>query len=211
MGPPPPSPAPLVSVRRGVWRGASEGEPLSVPLFLFFFFLCAQMDLSVPPPQSPHPNLKPPEGRGLNVTLGHQSAQPPARVSWGGRVRGEDREEGWTHAKRGQRGEPRGGPPPIVHYDGHELLTDSGSSVSSRHAPLAALSRSCSHTKTLTERAPPPSPLQLWSWYVLQRGRRLQLQLALWAGGQTSSASHCSTRFDRKKGKSHHKRGTFKR
>lgn len=114
-------------------------------------------------------------------------------------------------------------PPPIVHYDGHELLTDSGSSVSSRHAPLAALSRSCSHTKTLTERAPPLNPLQLWSWYVLQSGLkggcRLQLQLPLWAGGQTSPASHFSTRTKRKINPnfhfifffwSNHKHGTLK-
>lgn len=70
---------------------------------------------SPPPPQAS-------VGQGLNVTLGHQSAQP-ARVSWG-------------EAGEGQRGaEGREALAPIVHYDGQELLTDSKSSASSRHAP----------------------------------------------------------------------------
>lgn len=49
------------------------GEPLSVPPFSVLRWTS----------QPPHRPLKLPEGRGLNVTLGHQSAQPPARVSWG--------------------------------------------------------------------------------------------------------------------------------
>lgn len=50
-----------------------------------FFFLHAQMDLFAPLTLvfSTKPPLKLLEGRGLNVTLGHQSYQPPARVSWG--------------------------------------------------------------------------------------------------------------------------------
>lgn len=49
-------------------------------LFFFFFFLSLCSDGTLNPP------LQPPEGRGLNVTLGHQSAQPPARVSLVGAV-----------------------------------------------------------------------------------------------------------------------------
>lgn len=73
--------------------GGLEGEPLSGPPF--FLSLCSDGPLCIPPP--PHllhkAPLKLPEGRGLNVTLGHQSAQPPARVSWG------------KHAKRQGEGE----------------------------------------------------------------------------------------------------------
>lgn len=189
------------------------------------------MDLSAPnpPPTKPPPQPKATGGQGFKCHAWPSERPAPGScllggggTGRGGRTPREDRE------RRVGVGGGRTHPPPIVHYDGHELLTDSGSSVSSCHAPLAALSRSCSHTKTLTERAPPtpPNSLQLWSWYVLQSGLkggcRLQLQLPLWAGGQTSSASHCSTRTEKENQSqllfilyifffwSNHKHGTLK-
>lgn len=61
------------------------------------FFLCAQMDLSAPPHLLYKALLQLPEGRGLNVTLGHQSTQPLARVSWGKHAK--QRGEGERKAK----------------------------------------------------------------------------------------------------------------
>lgn len=67
-----------------------------------FFSLCSDGPLCASP--SLKPPLKATAGQGLNVTLGHQSAQP-ARVSWGRRVR--------DRGKLGGDGGGRGGT--IVH------------------------------------------------------------------------------------------------
>lgn len=60
-----------------------SGEPLS------FFSMCSDGPLC-----TPHlfykAHIKLPQGRGLNVTLGHQSTHPPARVSWGKQAERQD-------------------------------------------------------------------------------------------------------------------------
>lgn len=63
------------------------------PYPLFSFSVLRWTSLRPPPHLLHKAPLKLPEGRGLNVTLGHQSAQPPARVSRG------------KHAKRQGEGE----------------------------------------------------------------------------------------------------------
>lgn len=155
------------TLRRVGGGGASEGQPLSAypPLPFSFFFLCAQMGQC--PPQPLPPGLQPPEGRGLNVTLGHQSALPPARVSGAGRGLFERR--GGLGGGGGVRSGGGLASTPIVHQDEHELLRDSESSVSSRHAPPSGPSFSppapCS--PSLTQR-PDPCVLLKVAWLKLR-------------------------------------------
>ena len=85
----------------GVWQGGPRVSFWTYPLFLCLS-MCSDGPLTptftthppLPFPQPPLP-LKPSEGRVLNVTLGHQSTQPPACVSGG------------KHAKREKKGEGR--------------------------------------------------------------------------------------------------------
>lgn len=118
------------------WEGGG-GQIEGRASALYPFSLCSD---------GPHPPPKPPEGRGLNVTLGHQSARPGSCL-WG------------EHARRERGGRERHFALTIVHFDRHELLTDSKSSVSSRH--VNCLSNLVKHNAFILMKK------QSWSWYVL--------------------------------------------
>lgn len=101
MGAPPP---PLVSLRRGVWRGASEGEPLSVPLFLFFFLsLCSDGPLSSPSTKPP-PRPKATGGQGFKCHAWPSERPAPGSCLLGGAGWGTGRRGGHTPREDGGAG-----------------------------------------------------------------------------------------------------------